>query len=406
MVYWLSGTRGLRLPYSDRTMNRDSHRNRLNGTAHPRERLWLATRLLSHVSVLVLIAAAVLLATAQFPVVQATNGVDRHESAGQPQAEPTAIVLLPADTDVHGEDALQRGFVPSQRPPAEGDVGAGSPAARGLITYTVHSGDTLFGVAAAFGLAPETVLWSNYKTLKDNPHLLSVGMDLLIPPSDGLIAVVEEGDTLDGIARRFQVTPDSLVAEPVNELRDVNQPLAIGQVVFVPGGQRELVVWEVPEPELVQPKTASASGVPVYRVGACGEIAIPALGTGTFIYPTTQRTLSGYNFGRVHPGLDFDGDMGNPIYAADSGTVIFAGDSVNAAGRFVGYGRYVVIDHGNGYQTLYAHSSELYVTCGQQVLKGSLIAVVGSTGNSTGPHLHFELRNQRRAVNPWDFLLP
>jgi murein DD-endopeptidase MepM/ murein hydrolase activator NlpD len=275
------------------------------------------------------------------------------------------------------------------------------PSTRAIFTYTVQPGDTLFAIAAAFGLRPETVLWSNYGALKDNPDLLSIGMDLVIPPSDGLITTVAEGDTIDALARQFQARPEDIVAEPSNKLASVNQALSAGQELFVPGGQRETVVWQLPKPVEVR---QSSTGVKVYSVGTCGEVAIPALGTGRFIYPANAHYLSGYNFSAWHPGLDFAGRLGNPIYAADSGTVIYAGYSLNKAGQPVGYGQYVVIDHGNGYQTLYAHASQLFVSCGQQVLQGTQIAAVGSVGNSTGPHLHFEIRHGGTALNPWSLL--
>lgn len=273
---------------------------------------------------------------------------------------------------------------------------------RGVFTYTVKAGDTLFGIALAFGLAPETVLWSNYKELKDDPDLLSIGQELLIPPADGLIVEVEPGDTIEALARRFKATPSVIAGEPANGLASANQQLLTGQVVFVRGGSRETVLWQVPKP--VEVSRNPTTGVRVYRVGVCGEVAIPPLGTGRFGYPANARTLSGYNYSAWHPGLDFAGRLGNPIYAADSGTVIYAGYSLNAAGQPVGYGQYVVLDHGNGYQTLYAHASQLYVKCGQQVLKGAVIAAVGSVGRSTGPHLHFEIRNNSVAVNPWNLL--
>jgi len=265
----------------------------------------------------------------------------------------------------------------------------------------VVAGDTIFGIALKFGLRPETILWSNYKTLKDNPDLLSIGQQLIIPPENGLIVDVEAGDTIDGLARRFRVPPERIVSEPINGLRDVNQPLSIGQRIYVPGGEREMVVWQVPKPVEVR---RTVSGVRVYRVGVCGEVAIPPLGTGTFVWPANRRYLSGYNFSSVHPGLDIAGRLGEPIYASDAGTVIYAGYSLNAAGRPVGYGQYVVLDHGNGYQTLYAHASQLYVRCGQQVQRGAVIGAIGSVGRSTGPHLHYEIRYGSRAVNPWSLL--
>ncbi|AFY43367.1 murein hydrolase activator EnvC [Nostoc sp. PCC 7107] len=128
-------------------------------------------------------------------------------------------------------------------------------------------------------------------------------------------------------------------------------------------------------------------------------------GTGLFAYPSNAPTSSRFGW-RVHPilgyrrfhaGLDFAASYGSTIRAADSGTVIFAG-------WYGGYGRAVIIDHGNGITTLYGHSSQLFVTEGQGVQRGQAIAAVGSTGFSTGPHLHFEVRRRGTPVNPADFL--
>ena len=345
-----------------------------------------------------------MLGTAKLPQAHGSTNTQRQAIQTLPIQNQTAKLdarAAPADAEAAptGDDSyIVRSFAPITTTNAEG---GSTPAPRALTIYTVQEGDTLFGIAGAFGVSPETILWSNYKELEDNPDLLSVGMELLIPPSNGLIAKVEEGDSITALARRFKVQPEIILNEPLNGLADINQTLSLGQEIFVPGGQRETVQWQVPQ--LVEVRR-TATGVKVYRVGNCGEVAIPALGTGYFIYPANAHYLSGYAYSAWHPGLDFAGHQGNPIYAADSGTVIYAGYSVNSAGVPVGYGQYVVIDHGNGYQTLYAHASQLFVSCGQQVLQGTQIAAVGSIGKSTGPHLHFEIRSGGIALNPWSLL--
>ncbi len=361
------------------------------------------SRYLTHVFVFFILLGAAILATTRLIQPSSASNADQPNVAGLPASGPAALPGLPATQEplVIGEfnsansEVIQRDFVLGGS-----DAGA-AVRPRELMNYNVIAGDTLFGIALKFGLRPETVLWSNYTTLKDNPDLISIGQQLLIPPQDGLIIAAEQGDTIDGIARRFEVKPEIIAGEPINKLTGLNQPLLVGQVIYVPGGQRETVRWQLPKPVEVRRTTA---GVKVYRVGRCGEVAIPTLGSGNFIFPANRHYLSGYNFSGVHPGLDIAGRLGEPIYASDAGTVTYAGYSLNAAGQPVGYGQYVVLDHGNGYVTLYAHASQLYVSCGQQVQKGAVIAAVGSVGRSTGPHLHYEIRYGNSAVNPWSLL--
>jgi murein DD-endopeptidase MepM/ murein hydrolase activator NlpD len=352
-------------------------------------------------SVMILSIGVTLLVMSQIPIATGQSG------AATP--DPTAVVDLSATRLVEGQPqsptpedvgTLQRSVLPiTETAQTEGVV----VARRELFIYVVREGDTLFGIAGAFGLRPETVLWSNYKILRDNPDLLSIGQELVIPPVDGLVATIEPGDTVEALARQFKVAPDDIVSEPINKLANINQVLVVGQDIFVPGGERETVLWQIPQ--LVEVKRNVVTGVRTYRTGVCGDVAIPGLGSGNFIWPANRHYLSGYNFSSWHPGLDVAGRLGEPIYASDSGTVIYAGYSLNAAGVPVGYGQYVVMDHGNGYQTLYAHASQLYVRCGQQVARGTVIAAVGSIGKSTGPHLHFEVRaSGGGAVNPWNIL--
>jgi murein DD-endopeptidase MepM/ murein hydrolase activator NlpD len=138
----------------------------------------------------------------------------------------------------------------------------------------------------------------------------------------------------------------------------------------------------------------------VYGAGACGGgYTGGAYGTGFFSWPTASHTLSGNDYWSGHLGIDIAAGIGDGVYAADSGVVVFGGFSSQ------GYGYMILIDHGNGYQTLYAHLSAVNVVCGQDVYQGGYIGATGSTGNSTGSHLHFEVRYGGGFVSPW-YALP
>ncbi len=271
-----------------------------------------------------------------------------------------------------------------------------------IITYTVQSGDTIFGIAEKFNLKPETILWGNYYTLLDIPENLQVGVVLNILPVDGVYHKWSKGEGLNGVAKGYHVTPDVIVNWPGNHLDanavgDFSHPnIDPGTWLVVPGGHRELVSWSAPRITRTNPAVAK-----IFGPGSCGTIMEGAVGTGTFVWPAGNHYLSGYNYSSIHKGIDVAGGMGAPIYAADSGVIVYEG------WNNYGYGNVVVIDHGNGWQTLYAHQSQINVVCGQSVNKGDVIGLFGSTGNSSGPHLHFEMRSDAYGiVNPWDFLPP
>jgi murein DD-endopeptidase MepM/ murein hydrolase activator NlpD len=133
--------------------------------------------------------------------------------------------------------------------------------------------------------------------------------------------------------------------------------------------------------------------------GFCGQVVDGAIGTATFAWPTPGRSISGYGFSSFHPAIDIGGAIGNAIYASDTGVVVYAGWNT------YGYGNLVIIDHGTGWQSLYAHLDRIDVGCGQSIFQGSQIGTMGITGNSSGPHLHFELQSDSYGkVNPSNFL--
>jgi murein DD-endopeptidase MepM/ murein hydrolase activator NlpD len=267
-----------------------------------------------------------------------------------------------------------------------------------VITYTVQRDDTLFAIADAFGLKPETILWGNFETLQDNPHLLKPDQVLNILPIDGTYYQWNPNDNLGAVASFFGVDPESILEYPGNnadltELDGPNSGLQPEQWIVVPGGKRAIKDWG--PPAITRSNAAAAS---YYGDGSCGATYEGAVGTGTFIWPSVVRSISGYNYSGIHPAIDIAGATGNAVFASDSGVIVYSGWS-----NF-GYGYLVVIDHGNGYQTAYAHLSAINVGCGQSVFQGSTIGAVGNTGNSAGSHLHFELSYSGVKLNPLENL--
>lgn len=271
-----------------------------------------------------------------------------------------------------------------------------------VITYTVQPGDNLFVIAEKFSLQPETVLWGNFEVLQDNPQFLRPEQELNILPVNGTYYQWAQGDTLEDVAAFFRVSPDAILEYPGNrldlsEIDDESSELAAGTWLIIPGGRRELRDWG--PPAITRNNPASAA---YYGSGSCGQVYEGAIGTNTFIWPTISRTISGYDYNlNIHPGIDIAGPEGNSVFATDSGVVVYAGWSE------YGYGYLIVLDHGTGWQSAYAHLSAVGVGCGQSVAQGTVIGAVGNTGNSTGAHLHFELRSELYGkVNPWDYLIP
>jgi LysM repeat protein len=272
-----------------------------------------------------------------------------------------------------------------------------------LTIYTVQDGDTVFGIAEKFGLKPETILWGNYNTLLDDPHSLQTGQELTILPVDGVYWEWLGGIPFGEWARFYGVSAADVIEYPGNNLDPntvgdyENANIKPGTWLIIPGGKRDFVSWSAPL-GVTRENPASAR---VLGAGACDPISGGAVGYGYFIYPTNKHYLSGFDFSPQtnHNGLDFAGQTGEAAYASDAGVIVYSG------WNDYGYGNMVMIDHGNGFQSLYAHLSAINVGCGQSVGQGEVIGAIGSTGRSSGSHLHFEIMAGVK-VNPWDYLPP
>jgi len=264
-----------------------------------------------------------------------------------------------------------------------------------VLRYTVQGGDSVFGIADRFAIEPETVLWGNFATLEDDPHLLRPGQELNILPVDGTYHQWQAGDSLAAVGDFFGVDPTAIVDWPGNELDPETPLVEEGKWLVIPGGRRALRTWIVP----TIARGSAGVGTAFGPGGCSGDFSSGAVGGGGFIWPSANHYVSGNDYWSGHLGIDLAAGVGDRVWASDAGVVVYSGWSNG------GYGNLVMIDHGTGWQTLYAHLNAVAVSCGESVGQGETIGFAGSTGNSTGPHLHFETRSDGGFVNPW-YVLP
>ncbi len=272
--------------------------------------------------------------------------------------------------------------------------------------YAVVRGDTVSRIAKNFKLKIETILWANNITATTK---LRPGDTLTIPATDGVVYTVKNGGSPTDIAKIFNVSAKKIAA--ANNI-SATARFKKGQVIIVPDAHPLAAAPTIKPPQKLAEKTQPAPQENTQPVSA-GEsdtdqipaepsiapiIKQPSPGAGTgMVWPTQRHGITQY-FSSYHPGLDIQGDYTDQVFAADDGIVIFSGWNNG------GYGNMVLIDHGNGIQTRYAHNSRVFVHVGQQVSKGDNISMVGTTGRSTGTHLHFEIIVAGRRVNPFKYV--
>lgn len=331
-------------------------------------------RLAGHLSVLAV--AAVVLILSQIKIPDWKLGLDALPNnilvgqASNAANAPSQLFTTQLGQEAGNLESLQRIALPFTIVPER--------PREALETYAVQSGDTILGIATKYGLEPETLLWAN-PAIERNPDRISIGDQIKILPVNGVLHVVKAGDTLSSIAAKYKVTAEAIVGHTGNAFKSISDALVIGTEVVVPGGQKQIVSQQV---------------VTSYNGPAP---AGSAKGSGAFLWPTSGSITQKYWSG--HAAIDIGSWTGAPVKAADGGYVVEAG-----RGWSSGYGNHVVIDHGNGFRTLYAHLNSIFVSAGESVSKGTQIGTVGNTGNSTGPHLHFEVLYQGVRRNPYSYL--
>jgi len=303
------------------------------------------------------------------------TSVARADSTPAPEANLQKMTLLKPAQNVDPTAARGGGDIvivdDSALMPEEGPAGTMAdiekPRNATISVYIVRSGDTLSGIAEMFGVSPNTILWAN-----DLPRraTLRIGQSLTILPVTGVKYTVKSGDTLASIAKRFGANEEEILS-----FNGIEGTLVAGAEIIIPDG------------ELPAAATASrpASARPIAQ-GTAAQI-------GYYMRPisggTRTQGVHGYN------AVDIAAPSGTAILASAGGEVIVA----RASGWNGGYGSYVVVQHANGSQTLYAHASKIIVSVGQTVQQGQVVGYVGRSGKATGPHVHFEIRNGVR--NPF-----
>jgi len=331
-------------------------------------------RLAGHLAVLAVGATILILSQVQLPEWNITLDALPNNALGgitiSADAKPAALPKNGVGSEAMS-DALQRSAIPFT---------AVQEAPRAAIEqYTVKAGDTVLAIAARFGLQPETVMWAN-TAIEQNPDRLAIGDQLNILPFDGVLHVVKPGDTLSGLAAKYKTDVQKIVDYAPNNLADATAALVIGSQIVAPGGSKPFI--------------APPINAPLQRAEAPADAAV---GSGSFSWPTSGNVTQ--QFWGGHRAIDVGSWVGAPVKSADSGYVVEAGGGWNG-----GYGNHVLVDHGNGFTTLYAHLNSIFVRPGESISRGQQVGTVGNTGNSTGPHLHFEIRYQGVARNPFNWL--
>lgn len=262
-----------------------------------------------------------------------------------------------------------------------------------FIDYTIVRGDTIDSISKRYNLKPDSIAWCNDRTVI---FVLRIGDTLSIPPIDGACATVigTREETAATLAQKYKVAdPNVIIEYPTNNLSNfqITDKLPGGLKVFIPGGEGDPITWNPgTDVEKNADGTIRSISFAPGQPGSCGKIA-PTGGSGWSNPLPNGRWVRGFYAG--HTGIDLSANQGTPIFAANSGPVLFSGFSK------WGYGEAIVLAHGV-YSSLYGHMSQRNLSCGDFATVGQVIGLVGTTGNSTGPHLHFEIRYNDVPQNP------
>ena len=316
-------------------------------------------------------------------VVLSVSTVEYRERTGV-SSELTQMAAVLSDDSTIYEDSFYGGDALVATPTTDAPQAVSVSTSRQEVeSYTVAGGDTLSSIANKYDLSINTLLWANNLSVSS---VLQPGDELSILPLDGVVHTVSSGDTIAQIAYDYDVDQDTIL--DYNGMSS-GSVLSIGNELVVPGGEKQASTRS----------TSSAISSLFTAPASTGTTSISsgtATGSGYLVWPTDLRVITQY-YGWRHTGLDVDCYYDNYNYASDAGYVTFSGWNG-------GYGYVIDIDHGNGIVTRYAHNAALYVSAGQYVSAGEAIGLCGTTGYSTGTHLHYEVIVNGVKKNPLEYI--
>ncbi|MFH1366981.1 MAG: peptidoglycan DD-metalloendopeptidase family protein [Patescibacteria group bacterium] len=249
-----------------------------------------------------------------------------------------------------------------------------------IESYQVKGGDTISTIAGQFGISTNTILWANSLNSTD---LIKPGQTLTIPPVSGVLYKIQKGDTVASLAKKYKADEKNILE--YNQLADASA-IEVGDQIMIPGGEIE--------PPPPAPKKTTSGFASIFSGNAPPSARVSE--GSRLLWPTPSHKINQY-YRWGHQAIDIDGNYSSPIYAAEDGTA-------EKVGQGTGYGNVIIISHGGGKKTVYAHLSKFFIKQGQAVSKGQTIGMMGCTGWCTGTHLHFEVVISGSKVNPLSYL--
>jgi LysM repeat protein len=309
-----------------------------------------------------------------------TDGSSVPDLKGKDGKSTDSGIKSDADVNIMSENAL---LPVTSHVSVPGEADAGGSYSDQINVYVVRKGDSISQIADMFNVTVQTILAANDMKKGDK---LTEGDVLFILPVSGIEHTITKGQTLQSIAKLYKVD-----VSDITQFNGISEdaPLAVGDKIMIPGGEMMDEGGDKPASNL---GSSIAKDINYYITHPIQNLI------GYFIDPVPTGHKTQGLHGPGNRGIDIGAPKGTSIYASAPGKVLIAKTGWNG-----GYGTMIIIQHPNGTKTLYGHMSKLGTHSGDQVAQGEVIGYVGSTGHSTGPHVHFEVFNAKNPGSDWSW---